>query len=243
MAGILPRDGAPPESTENGIDDPLLEPGCVNQYYESRCNPRLDPFAMNALISELINAINVLDIPYDCERLDNLALAFLELLPPPTVQPPGAPRAILQHRVASGVVAGVVPAAGTWVTRPLNVETYDPGNIVSLAADQFTVTINCYAYWESIFFESLRAKTRLFNVTDNVMVDVGLSITSSKYPGTPNTTVSSNGSAFLTAGKTYRLEVWVQSNSDEGSNLTLGRPSSTGVDELYAIVKFWPIQT
>lgn len=80
MTGILPNNGVIPSATQNGIESPTLAPGCDNLYYGPRCNPRLDPFAMNAVISELINAINATGTAYDCSRLDNLATALQSLV-------------------------------------------------------------------------------------------------------------------------------------------------------------------
>jgi hypothetical protein len=79
MAGILPSNGVPPGSTQGGITNPQLAAGCENLYYPPRCAPRLDPFAMNALISEVVNLLNRLGRAYDCNQNDNLADAFLSL--------------------------------------------------------------------------------------------------------------------------------------------------------------------
>lgn len=243
MTGILPANGVPPENTRNGLAAPLLAGGCDNIYYGPRCNPRMDPFAMNAVISEVINALNAIGLAYDCNRLDNLASAFLTFGGAPIAQPAGAPAAIIQHRTSSGVNAGVTPPTNAWSTRPLNLKSYDPGNIVSLVANQFTVNVASFVSWESIFKESLRSKTRIFNVTDGVVTDVGLSVTASEIGSNDDTVANSTGGAFLVAGKTYRLEVWVETDAGAGpgdtGNSTLGRPSSSGVDELYAVLRFW----
>jgi hypothetical protein len=236
MTGILPNNGVPPGSTQNGIPAPVLAGDCENQYYGPRCNPRMDPFAMNALISEVINALNAIGIAYDCERLDNLATAFLTMNDAPVAVPSGAPAAILQHRLASGVPAGIIPATGVWVTRPLNVESYDPGGIVTLAGDQFTVAVNSYITWNTVFFQTRKSQSRIFNVTDGVVVDVGMS-GQARRDIPDDTTFSSDGSAFLVAGKTYRLEVFCENAT--GAASSLGKPVNAGVDELYAWVRFW----
>lgn len=82
MAGIQPSNGVAPNLTSNALANPNLAAGCANLWYALRCNPRLDPAAMNAMISEIINAVNSRCDPsvgsnaYDCNRLDNLALAL-----------------------------------------------------------------------------------------------------------------------------------------------------------------------
>lgn len=236
MTGILPNNGVPPENTQNGIEDPLLTLGCENLYYGPRCNPRLDPFAMNALISEVINALNVIGQAYDCNRLDNLATAFLTLQADPPAIPSGAPHAILQHRLPSGVNSGAIAGSNVWVPRPLNLETYDPGNIVTLAANQFTVAVNCYIDWWTAFTDCTRYASRIFNVTDGVVTDVGTG--GVMWIQDQIGSVLSQGTAFLTAGKTYRLEANVSTTGD-CPDCVLGINGGRGVDELYAAVRFW----
>lgn len=236
MAGILPNNGVPPGNTQNGIEDPDLTAGCENIYYGPRCNPRMDPFAMNALISEVINALNAIGQAYNCERLDNLATAFLTLQADPPSLPSGAPAAIIQHRASSGISAGVIPPVASWSTRPLNIEGYDPGGIVTLAGNQFTVAVNSYITWDTVFFQTRRSQSRIFNVTDGVVVDVGMS-GRARRDIPDDTTFVSNGSAFLAAGKTYRMEVYCE--IADGGTSSLGAPVGAGVDELYASVRFW----
>jgi hypothetical protein len=74
MAGIFPAVGADPANTQNAIS-PTLVAGCKALFYPQNCNPRFDPLATNAIMSELLNAIN-LGKSYDCNRLDNLKQAL-----------------------------------------------------------------------------------------------------------------------------------------------------------------------
>lgn len=85
MSGIQPSGGVGPNATQNTIANPVLAAGCDNLWYAARCNPRLDPFAMNAMIAEIINAVNgcgcasggtFTGLAYDCNRLDNLCRAI-----------------------------------------------------------------------------------------------------------------------------------------------------------------------
>jgi hypothetical protein len=238
MSGILPNNGVGPGSTQNGLDAPTLSAGCENLYYAPRCNPRLDPFAQNALISELLNAINSVGVSYDCTRLDNLALALATLAPPAPVT--GSPNAVLQHRLPSGTVGGAF-AASAWVTRPLNNESYDPGNIVSLLANQFTVAVNTFIEWDSVLVGTDHCTSRIFNVTDGAVTDVGLS-SMSRQPdsGERPCSINTRGTASLVAGKTYRLEVYRALDfGHDFPDQAFGMPVGAGVDELYATVKFW----
>lgn len=45
---------------------------CPALYYPPKCNVVVDPLQMNAVISEIANAINAFGNQYDCSRLDNL---------------------------------------------------------------------------------------------------------------------------------------------------------------------------
>lgn len=231
MTGILPNNGVPPSQTTNGIQAPDLAGDCENLYYGPRCNPRLDPFAMNALISEVINALNAIGQAYDCTRLDNLAAAFQTLQGGSEVQPSGAPAAILQNNMPSGQA---IPnfTAGVWNTRPTNTKAYDPGSIVALAADQFTPNVDCYCTYDGLLFQGLRAMDRIWNVTDGTVAGSGLS-QYVDWDGPVAYNITSSGYAFLTAGKTYRHEVFVQTTGISY------RPASSGMPELSSIIRLW----
>lgn len=79
MAGIFPQGGVSAPNTING--DPNLDtvPGCPPLFHPARCIPRFDAASANAVISELVNAINGMGRDYDCNRLDNLQLALAEV--------------------------------------------------------------------------------------------------------------------------------------------------------------------
>lgn len=75
MAGFFPTAGTDAANTQNAARPVSTEEGCKPLFYRANCAPEFDPIATNALISEIINAINVVK-KYDCSRLDNLADAF-----------------------------------------------------------------------------------------------------------------------------------------------------------------------
>lgn len=139
-----------------------------------------------------------------------------------------APDAILEDQKASGT-AGQTLSAGSWQTRDLNTEVYDPNSIVSIATNQFTPTVDCYCEWLSPFASTNQGATRLFNVTDAVSVAVG---TAMRSPAAGNT--HSFGQAFLTAGKTYRLECQVAAGG-----AGTGGTASGFATEIYSRVKLW----
>jgi hypothetical protein len=79
MSGIFPDSGVPAHLALNTVDVPTTncQPGGELFHSTSRCQPRFDPAAANALISELLNAVNWSGRTYDCSRLDNLRLALI----------------------------------------------------------------------------------------------------------------------------------------------------------------------
>jgi hypothetical protein len=74
--GIFPSGGTDPQNTLMAQVGLKLVEGCKALFYRSNCNPRFDPVAMNALLSEIGNAVNALGIDYDCSKLDNLKTAL-----------------------------------------------------------------------------------------------------------------------------------------------------------------------
>lgn len=79
MAGIFPSAGVPASQTQNALTNPDVTVGCAELWYAPRCNPKFDPFAANAVMSEIINAVNCADLDYNCGRLDNLCLAIRKI--------------------------------------------------------------------------------------------------------------------------------------------------------------------
>jgi len=82
MAGIFPSGGTDPANTLLAQIGSKLVSGCKALFYRVNCNPRFDPAATNALISEIVNAVNAANINYDCSKLNNLAGALLAMKTP-----------------------------------------------------------------------------------------------------------------------------------------------------------------
>lgn len=72
MAGIFPNTGVTAPNTQNAELNAEMKSGCEDLYFPANCNPRFNPLVMNAVISELVNAINT-GQDYDCSKLNNLA--------------------------------------------------------------------------------------------------------------------------------------------------------------------------
>lgn len=74
MAGIFPDSGVAPANTANAVDG---DASCTELYYSTTlCVPRFDPSASNAVVSEILNAVNKAGIQYDCGVLTNLCTAI-----------------------------------------------------------------------------------------------------------------------------------------------------------------------
>ena len=77
MSGIFPADGVSPSEAVNAYA-PTTSPvaGCVEQFYAPGCVSLIDVGALNALISEVLAAIDGAGIAYDCSKITNLADAI-----------------------------------------------------------------------------------------------------------------------------------------------------------------------
>lgn len=138
----------------------------------------------------------------------------------------GAPHAMLEDQKASATNGQSPSVAGVWTTRDLNTEVRDPQGIVSIASNQFTVTVDCWCEWESMIRDA--TMTRLYNVTD--AVSVATSITSG-----PQVNFMSNGGGACLAGKTYRIEY----RSNVASQTYVTAAAITGVPEVYTRIRLW----
>lgn len=78
MAGIYPDGGVPPAQTTNAV---TVDTSCAAELFYSvnRCNPRFEPAAMNALMSEVLNVVSNAGIEYNCDVLTNLYEAISAL--------------------------------------------------------------------------------------------------------------------------------------------------------------------
>lgn len=144
----------------------------------------------------------------------------------------GVPDAVLEDQKASGTDGGG-STSGSWQTRDLNTEVRDVFSIISIAANQFTPTVDGWVEWSAPAVDPNTHQTRLFNVTDTAVVGYG----SSERVGVSVTTCTrSVGGGAVVAGKTYRIEHRVQtSNAGDG----YGAANSFGGTEVYTRVLFW----
>jgi hypothetical protein len=94
---MFPGSGVPAADAANSISDVNTKEGCAELWYStSRCQPRFDPAAANAMLAELMNLINKGEVSYDCAKLDNVEHAVRYLIQR------GFPRAV---QLANGPIA------------------------------------------------------------------------------------------------------------------------------------------
>lgn len=76
---MFPNGGVPANQTQGATTDPAIAPGCAPLWYAPRCNPKFDPFAMNGLMSEIVEVFKCADHTYDCTLQNNLSRSILAL--------------------------------------------------------------------------------------------------------------------------------------------------------------------
>jgi len=81
MTAMFPDSGVPHTDAKNSLPNPIVEANCDKLWYSTaRCEPRFDPAAANAVLSELINLINGCGTVYDCSKLTNLHTAVMQCI-------------------------------------------------------------------------------------------------------------------------------------------------------------------
>lgn len=150
-----------------------------------------------------------------------------------SVSTPGrAPDAVLEDQKAANTAGGTA-TSGSWETRVLNTEVRDPAGLVSLSSNQFTVTANGWVEWSAPGWAVNNHKTRLYNVTDSVVVAEGTS--GFGQAAAFGLSVSVGGGAVV-AGKTYRIENRVQTTKAFDG---MGTANNFGGAEVYTRVSYW----
>lgn len=76
MAGVFPEGGVNKAAAINALQSPDTVSGCPPLWHGQACRPIFDPASANAVISEIVKAVNDAGLDYDCEVLDNLSRAI-----------------------------------------------------------------------------------------------------------------------------------------------------------------------
>jgi len=83
MTAMHPDSGVPWTDAKNSIPSDVEQSlqNCNELWYStSRCQPRFDPAAANAVLAELVNTINKAEMVYDCSKLDQIEHAVRYLI-------------------------------------------------------------------------------------------------------------------------------------------------------------------
>src|SRR4029077_2068523 len=81
MTKMFPDSGVPPADAINSLPDVDTKGGCDELWYStSRCQPRFDPAAANAMLAEDMNLVMKGEVTYDCTTQTNLELAVRYLI-------------------------------------------------------------------------------------------------------------------------------------------------------------------
>jgi hypothetical protein len=143
--------------------------------------------------------------------------------------------AAVTDRKAAGTSAGS-SVSGTWSTRVLNHELFDPDGIVSLSSNQFTLGAGTYyVEWAVPIHDPSYAKTRLYNATDSVTVLDGEGLYSAP---SLDLTVWFRGLARFTIASSKAFEIQYRAYSSEAS-YGLGISTNTGDYEYYTTVRIF----
>lgn len=140
---------------------------------------------------------------------------------------------VLEDQKASGTNGGDSTFGGGWQIREINAEAYNPDSIVTVSSNQFTPTVDCCIEWSCPAYKAGSHQTIIYNVTDSVEAGRG---TSEFTAANDNTQTRSFGSAIVTAGKSYRIDHYIQNGTTNG----LGRAVGQGT-EVYTVVKGYSI--
>jgi hypothetical protein len=79
MSGIFPEIGVTAPNTQNAQTGDIAITGCEPLFYRNNCTTEVDPIAINAIMSEIINVVLMNGGKYDCSKLNNMALTLTAL--------------------------------------------------------------------------------------------------------------------------------------------------------------------
>ena len=119
--------------------------------------------------------------------------------------------AIISEQVASGSAGA--STSGSWATRALNTEDFDPDGIVTLSSNQFTLGAGKYlVHFATSAFKSARHTAKIYNVTDTA--DVGEHGLAAYGASTLDMNSVSSGTVFIdiTGSKAFELQQQVTSS-------------------------------
>jgi hypothetical protein len=129
--------------------------------------------------------------------------------------------------------------SGSYATRVLNTEIVDPDGIVTLSANQFTLTTGTYRILaRAPGYKCGRHKAKLYNVTDAADEIVGEGTFSAAASGYATTSALVRGQFTILDTKTFELQHRCETTS---ATFGLGVACSFSDSEIYAVVEIWKL--
>jgi hypothetical protein len=142
---------------------------------------------------------------------------------------------LIRDERASGTQGGGA-LAGVWQTRVLNTEVNDDGGHASLSSNQITLAAGTYRVRAHAPAYTVNThKIKLYNITDTVDIIIGTSQVAIASNLVENRSFLEG--QFIIAG-TKTIELQHRCQTARGSD-GLGKASSYGVIEVYAIIELW----
>lgn len=228
MSGIFPESGVPASQAAQAQINPNVEDGCDPLYHSStRCNPRFDPAAANAVISEIVNLVNCADMPYDCTKLDNLCIAVTSLIDKRIAELPPV-------GISANALGQTVFTDPQTITPNLQLkEQTTPSPLISISGGAIQVEPGHYsmAAGASVFFTSNAAPSNIVPYYIKVTIRInGVAVQSATGHLTSRVGFTGNGSPTASIAPVIRrinpgdlITMDVTANTDNSGQSTLIR--------------------
>lgn len=136
--------------------------------------------------------------------------------------------------------SGTIGSTGSFANSPLNTLAFDEGGFVNLSSDQFTLQPGRYRIrWDQPFYSTNAFQSRLYNVTDALVVQVG---TPGFASAADNTGDSSYGFACFTiaSAKTFEVQQRMGTGGQLGRNSGFGANSNlwVAIDRIVSLANY-----
>jgi len=144
--------------------------------------------------------------------------------------------AVIADQKASGTSGGA-SVSGSWQTRDLNTEIFDPDGIVSISSNQFTLGAgNYFIRWSAPAWRTNAHQTRLYDVTGAAEVQVGSTEDSQSGTNSPQTRSFGQARVSIVSNNTYEIQHRFQRSEPNG--LGYGVNNTWGVTQYSAVEIF-----
>lgn len=142
--------------------------------------------------------------------------------------------AYLRDEKAAGTAGGAA-TTGSFQTRTLQTEVFDPSGIVSLSSNQFTLGAGTYWIIARVpMFRTQNTKVKVLNVTDTSDAIIG----TNGFSTSDGLLLVAAGRVTIGGSKAFAVQYRCSSN-DAGNTNCLGIAANFAVVEVYTEVEIW----